>query len=124
MNSMILDPTHVERYPREKLRGICEGALRNPERIWDRLERQGIHVTPGVIYQAIRDLTRQHPCSHQDESQQVPPDRESGVSLKDVATLVLLAEKAGGVGPLIRLLHTVRRIPSRQSARASECHAP
>ncbi len=109
MNSMMLKRTNAEGCARETLQRICEWGITQPAGIWERLESEGIRVTPGVLHQGISELMNQQATRDQDGIQKASGEREKGVSLQDVATLVLLAEKAGGARPLIRLLRRVQR---------------
>jgi hypothetical protein len=101
MRPMTLDVTKPE-----ALRPLCEQGIADPTRIWEELESRGIHVTPGVIYQAIRDYNRQPRMTEEDRDM----GENKGVSLKDVQIMASIAEKAGGIPSLVRLLRTMERV--------------
>jgi hypothetical protein len=111
MNSMMLHWTKVEGRRRDTLRRLCEQSMAEPVSIWELLESRGIHVTPGVIYQAISNLNKQPRRIDEDRSARAQPEEENGVSLKDMELVALIAKKAGGIRQLMHLLSTMRRVP-------------
>jgi hypothetical protein len=112
MNSMMLNRTRSEERRRDTLRRICHKGIAEPASIWELLESKGIHVTPGVIYQVITDDAKQQKTTDVNRGITTSRDDEKGLSVDDVEMVASLAEKAGGVRELIRLLSTMQRVPS------------
>jgi hypothetical protein len=111
MKPMALDGTKVEGRRSEALRRLCEQAMAKPAHIWEELESQGIHVTPGVIYQAIRHYNLQPKTPDEGQGAEAMMGDGKGISLKDVECVLSIAEKAGGVRRLMRLLRIVEQVP-------------
>jgi hypothetical protein len=111
MKSITLDVTKDRGRRCEALRRLGEQAMAKPNRIWEELESQGIHVTPGVIYQAINHYNL-HPRTW-DEGQEAEAmmAEDKGMALKDVKCVLSIAERAGGVRKLMRLLRAVEQVP-------------
>lgn len=110
MNSMTLNRARPEERRSDALRRICQKGIAEPASIWELLESQGIHVTPGVIFQVITDHTDQGKATDEDRKMRTLLDDEKGLSPQDVEMLASIAEKAGGVQQLIRLLSTMERV--------------
>src|SRR5260370_8249755 len=85
---------------------LCEKGIAEPEGIWEMLESRGIDVTPGVIYQAISNHTKQQKTTDEKRGARALPDKEKGVTWKDMEMLALIAEKPGGTRQLMRFLTT------------------
>src|SRR5712691_5010326 len=83
---------------------LCEKGIAEPEGIWEMLESRGIDVTPGVICQAISNHAKQQKTTDQDRGARALPGEEKGVTWKDMEMVALIAEKAGGIRELMRLL--------------------
>jgi hypothetical protein len=110
MKPMTLERTRSERRRSDTMRRLCELGMSEPAGIWEMLESEGIDVTPGVIYQAISNHNTQQ---NEDWGVRALLDKARGVSLRDVERLVLIAEKAGGIRQLIRLLSTMHRVANQ-----------
>jgi hypothetical protein len=110
MKAMTLEQTKAEGPRNHILRRLCEEGITEPEGIWEMLESRGIHVTPGVIYQAISNHNNQQKTTNLDRSARALPDEEKGVTWKDVEMVALIAEKAGGFQQLVRVLSTMQRV--------------
>ncbi len=87
------------------IRDVCEKALAEPAKIWDALEAQGIHATPGAIHRTIAWLDAAH---HRPGSE---AHGAKGLSARDVETMAALVEKAGGAEPLVHLLQACSHPP-------------
>jgi hypothetical protein len=83
--------------------------MAEPAGIWELLESQGIHVTPGVVYQVIRNHDEQQRRIDEDRSTRAQPEEAKGVSLKDMEMMASIAKKAGGIRQLMHLLSTLQR---------------
>jgi hypothetical protein len=112
MNSMMLNRTRSEERRSDTLRRICHKRIAEPAGIWELLESKGIHVTPGVIYQVIIDDTEQQKTADENRGITTSLTDKKGLSVEEVEVVASLAEKAGGVRHLIRLLRTMQRVPS------------
>ena len=111
MKSMTLEQIKAEGRRKVILQRLCEKGIAEPEGIWELLESQGIHVTPGVICQAISNHDKQQKTSDEDRRQRDLLDEEKGVTWKDMKMMALIAEKAGGIRHLMRLLSIMQRVP-------------
>ena len=111
MKPMMLEQIKAERSRNAVFQRLCEKGIAEPEGIWEQLEARGMHVTPGVIYQAISNLNKPQETSDDDRRPRALPDDEKGVTWKDVEIVALVAEKAGGIRHLMRLLTRMRRVP-------------
>jgi chemotaxis response regulator CheB len=100
--------TQAEKQRSEALRLLCEDGIAEPADIWEKLESLGIHVTPGVVYQAISHYNQQPRTTDRDANAVMDEDKE--MSLKDVEMVAAIAEKAGGVRELMRLLRTMEQV--------------
>jgi hypothetical protein len=110
MKPMTLEQIKAEGPRKDILQRLCEKGIAEPEGIWELLEAQGIHVTPGVIYQAISNHMQQKTPDEVRREQDLPDD-EKGVTWKDVEMVALIAKKAGGIRQLMQLLSTMQRVP-------------
>lgn len=76
------------------------------------LEAQGIDVTPGVIGQALGSLDGARRTAREERSEALPPNAALGLTVQDVEAVAALAEKAGGVGHLVRFLGAMQDVAS------------
>jgi hypothetical protein len=84
------------------IRELCEKGVGDGADIWDTLEAQGIHATPGVICQAIAECQK-HPPAAVD-------DAPMGLTAEDVQTLARIARKVGGLDRLRAMLGGIERM--------------
>ena len=91
----------------DAVKQVCEQVGGQPE-LWDALASKGIEVTPGVVYQAMHDLGNSDPktCAAA-LIKKAGPDAP-GLTAEDLEALGALADKAGGVEQLIRILTVVQ----------------
>ena len=111
MKPMTLKQIKAEGARQDILQRVCEKGIAQPEGIWELLESQGIHVTPGVICQVISNHDKQQKTAHQDRRERDLPDDEKGVTWKDMKMVALIAGKAGGIRQLMRLLSIMQGVP-------------
>ena len=107
---------HTDAGPSQSLaiRAACEQCRAEPARIWDVLEAQGIDVTPGVIGQAIGNLGTARGTACEEGSEPISSEAASGLTVEDVEAVAALAEKAGGVGQLVRFLGAMQDVARPQ----------
>jgi hypothetical protein len=111
MRPMTRDATRDEGHRCKALRCLGEQAMAKQGHIWEELEAQGIHLTPGVIYQAISRCNWRPKTVDEDEGAETMMGKGKGISLRDVERVLSIAEKAGGVRRLMRLLRRVEQVP-------------
>lgn len=93
----------------DAIREICRTGITEPENIWDALEAKGINATPSLLFQAILDLEKMRfkPRAAAN-GERVLAGNAPGLTVEDVATMSSLADKAGGVDQLVRLLGLIQ----------------
>ncbi len=104
MNRLMEEPKAIEADKDPALQEVCGESLAEPARLWDLLEANGIQATPGVVYQVIAHLNRARKTAESEPGETVPADRARGLTSEDLAVVASLAQKAGGIDELVRLL--------------------
>ena len=84
----------------EIIREVCQQCREEPGAIWDALEAKGIETTPSVVHQTLNSLDQ--PAAP--ELSKASADLSQGLTAEDMAALAIMAVKAGGFEPLIRVL--------------------
>ena len=95
----------------EVIRGLCEKGMSEGADIWEAMEANGIHVTLGVIYQAM-GASGKPPQEAAGERFGEAGDAQgaNGLTAEDLEALARIARKAGGVESLVRVLGKMRRM--------------
>src|SRR5262249_40373776 len=88
------------------LRDICQKGIEDPARIWDKLASRGIDTTPGVIHQTINELNK----SHSEYCFAKSSNGVNGLTLSDLKAISSIAQRAGGVRPLARILRALQKV--------------
>ncbi|HMC90141.1 MAG TPA: hypothetical protein VKI17_11365 [Gemmataceae bacterium] len=92
----------------DTIRKVCEHT-EQPAEIWDALDAEGIEATPGMVHQAIHDLTETEGAARKEGSEaKLLLDTTTGLTAEDIETLVALADKLGGVEALITALRAIK----------------
>jgi hypothetical protein len=98
----------------DAIRQVCEQANQGAE-IWDVLDAKGIETTPGIVHQAIADLTEPD-NSHLEKgsSARLLLDSSTGLTTEDIECLAALADKLGGVDALIAALRAMKSVRKKR----------
>jgi hypothetical protein len=92
----------------DTIREVCVHT-EQPAEIWDALDAKGIEATPGMVHQAIHDLTETEGAPRKESSDaKLVLDTTTGLTAEDIETLVALADKLGGVEALITALRAIK----------------
>ncbi|HEV3116473.1 MAG TPA: hypothetical protein VGY58_05435 [Gemmataceae bacterium] len=92
----------------EQIREVCEQADQ-PAEIWDALDAKGIEATPGLVHQAIHEAADAELAARKVHADaKLVLDSGTGLTAEDIEQLVALADKLGGVDPLIGALRAIQ----------------
>src|SRR5262249_33299689 len=103
MEMQTSDRAATEAHEVQVIKEVCEKAT-EPAEIWDALDSKGINATPGVVYQAIQEHGAPGPEPTISLARKIPAEEAAGLTAEDLETVCALAEKAGGVDQLMRVL--------------------